>query len=99
MDCEIKKALESQIDTCNWKLIEPHANRGVVFVVDQAIDLIEVASAIIKDETDKVSQWIDSATIARPSELQVHNWEKIPDKQFQIIVAKPYVLIKEVIHA
>ncbi len=91
---DLKTQLEEQLSEIDWQELKPHAQRDVIIVVDTHLDLIEVAMAIAKNETNKVQNWISEQLIQKPTEKQLSNWNGNPSQKFETIIVQPFVLIK-----
>lgn len=93
---DLKSRLSQDLANVDWKDLLPHAKRDVVIVVNQELDLLEVAEAIAKDNTSLVSNWIEQKLIFKPSSEQLTNWNNNLDKQFLTLIVQPFVVIQEV---
>lgn len=87
--------LESSLGPAEWSILKPHAARGAVFWVSPHLDLLTVARAVADDDTARVSSWLKSAELARPTESQLESWDSTPSRTFKSIVVQPYVLMQE----
>lgn len=93
---DIKKKLEEDVANISWQEILPHAKRDAVVVIDQTLDLIEVAEAIALDNTSLVSNWIAEKLVAKPSASQLNDWNNQPEKEFTAAIVQPFVIIKPI---
>lgn len=91
---DIKRKLQEDIASISWQEIRPHAKRDAVFVIDERLDLLEVAEAIALDNTSLVSNWIAEQLIAKPSNAQLANWNSHPETQFTTAIVQPFVIIQ-----
>lgn len=91
---DIKKRLQEDIAFISWQEILPHAKRDAVFVIDERLDLLEVAEAIALDKTSLVSNWIAEQLIAKPSSTQLTHWNNHPETQFTTAIVQPFVIIQ-----
>lgn len=79
-----------------WKDILPHLERDAVILVNENLDLIKVAEVVANDDSKTLNLWIESSLVAKPTQLQIKDWEKNLEKLFQCVIVQPYVLIKEI---
>lgn len=93
---DIKKKLEEDVASISWQEILPHAKRDAVVVIDQKLDLIEVAEAIALDNTSLVSNWIAEKLVTKPSTSQLTDWNSQPEKEFTAAIVQPFVIIKPI---
>jgi hypothetical protein len=93
---DLKTELQQQIAQMDWKDLIPHAQRDVLIVVDQNLDLIEVGYAIAEDKTSLVQNWISEQLIQKPSSQQLSLWNENPSHKFNTIIVQPFVLISPV---
>ena len=96
MMSDIKKRLQGDIAKISWQEIIPHAKRDAVVVINQQLDLLEVAEAIALDNTSVVNNWIAENLITKPSMMQLTNWNNSPETQFTTAIVQPFVIIQAV---
>ena len=51
--------------------------------------------AVAGDDTARVSEWLSSGSLARPTASQIAAWNAAPSRTFEAIVVAPYVLMRE----
>lgn len=87
-----------QLDEASWDLLKQHHERGAVFLLDESLDLVEVATAIAKDSFELVKGWLDAKKLRPLSSQEVENWEKMPnEKVVKFLIVQPYVIIKKIL--
>lgn len=91
---DIKQRLQKDIASISWQEILPHAKRDAVFVIDERLDLLDVAEAIALDNASVVSNWIAEQLIAKPSNAQLAHWNSHPETQFTTAIVQPFVIIQ-----
>jgi len=52
---DLKTQLEKDLATISWQEILPHAKRDAVVVIDQDLDILDVAEAIALDNSSQVN--------------------------------------------
>jgi hypothetical protein len=87
--------LADEIETVEWHWLRPHLERGVLIVVDLALDLAATAARISADDTIQVGAWIAAGQLAKPTREQIADWEADPVRTFRMLIVRPYVLIQE----
>ncbi len=87
--------LESTLGHAEWSILRPHSQRGALFVVSPPLSVLEAARAVAQDDTARVSKWLSSGRLARPSLEQLQAWDATPSRTFESIVVAPYVLMRE----
>ncbi len=87
--------LESTLGPAEWSILRPHSQRNALFVVSPTLDLMTVARAVASDDTARVSEWLSSGSLARPTASQIAEWDAAPSRTFEAIVVAPYVLMRE----
>lgn len=76
-----------------WKELQRYFASGSAIFVSGALDLVEVAVQISKDNRAQVAQWMDAGQIARVSDAQAQAWYEA-DAEVWAVVVRPYVLVQ-----
>ena len=92
---ELEGIMNAQTGQINWQELEPHFAKGVVIKVSSDLDLINVATAVIEDNKDQVSDWMESKQIAHAIEKDAIEWG-VRDPTFWAVVTAPWVLVQEI---
>ncbi|MBE9169819.1 DUF2288 family protein [Pleurocapsales cyanobacterium LEGE 06147] len=92
---DIKAQLSEQLASVEWNLLIPHAQREAVIVVNEQLDLLDVAVAIAEDDSASVQAWIDRQLIHKPSFQNLSIWNNQPNKQFMTLIVQPFVIVQE----
>lgn len=93
---DIRQRLQGDIANISWQEIIPHAKRDAVVVIDEKLDLLDVAEAIALDKTLVVNGWIAKNLIKKPSIVQLTNWNDNPETKFTTAIVQPFVIIQAV---
>ncbi|BAZ51815.1 hypothetical protein NIES4103_44730 [Nostoc sp. NIES-4103] len=96
MSSDIRAELTQNLDEAEWEWLIPHAQRDAVIVVTRELDLLDVAEAIANDNIPSVQQWIDEQLIAKPTTVQLGEWNGDRTKRFHTLIIQPYVLVQEI---
>jgi hypothetical protein len=78
-----------------WPEIQRFFARGLVQVVSQRADLLEIAVAIASDHRAKVEAWMASGDLIKASTEDARSWQET-EPVFWAVVAAPWVLVQEV---
>lgn len=92
---DLRDLLNAQTGRVAWSELQRHFARGMLFIVDKDLDLIETATRIIDDDAQQVSAWIDNKRLMRADLDHARAWEAA-QTQFWAVVAAPWVLVQEV---
>jgi hypothetical protein len=93
MQKSLTEKLKNEIGTANWPLLKPHAERGVLLIINPPLDLLEVAVQVAEDRTEQIRMWLDNSKISRPTSAQLKEWE-MGKNIFTCIIVHPFVLIQ-----
>jgi len=77
-----------------WPELERFFARGRVIQVDSALDLVAVATALAKDDTDYFSACLDKQQIQHLSNETAKRWAQHDEHLWAVVVA-PWVLVQE----
>lgn len=91
---DLKTQLEKDLATISWQEILPHAKRDAVVVINQDLDILDVAEAIALDNSSQVNNWILHELITKPSAQQLTKWNSEPELVFTTAIVQPFVIIK-----
>ncbi|MEA5505568.1 DUF2288 domain-containing protein [Halotia wernerae UHCC 0503] len=99
---DLRAELTEILDEAEWDWLIPHVQRDAVIVVALDLDLLDVGVAIASDNIALVQQWIDQQLIAKPSQVQIGEWNSTAlsglnqsHKRFHTLILQPYVLVQE----
>lgn len=87
--------LSEPFENVPWHWLRPHHDRGVLILVNPALELVEVADRIAADDTAAIQAWLGSRLIAKPTPEQAAAWEREPARLFSIMVVQPFVLVHD----
>lgn len=88
-----KAKIVSETAKICWKELERFYAQGTLILVDESLDLVEVGFAISSDDTNQISQWMESSLLSRNFDQQAKQWEK-ENTELWTVVIKPWVLIQ-----
>ena len=76
-----------------WKELQRFFANGSAIFVSEALDLVDVAVQISRDNKAQVAQWLEAGQIARVSDAQALAWYET-DADVWAVVVRPYVLVQ-----
>lgn len=91
-----KQELAQQVDQARWEWLVPHQKRDALIWVDAMLELAEVGERLAADDAATVQAWLASHMIAKPSLDQLEEWNRQPERLFDMLVVNPFVLIQEI---
>ncbi len=77
-----------------WPELQPHFARGMVVKVAPELDLVEVAVGVIRDDKQRVEEWMAAGKIARASVGDARAWMEKKQILWAVVTA-PWVLVQE----
>ncbi len=91
MSTELRERLKAEVLRAAWDDLAPHFARGALLVATPDLDLLDVAVAIALDDTTRVSAWLGSGRLRKPSDAEGAAWAAAPPA-FQAVILQPWVL-------
>ena len=91
---ELRDKIASEIGNAGWPLLESHAKRGVLILVDPTLELLEVALAVSRDDAVQVNGWMAAGQLTKPDHNAITAYESGPGAFFQFVVVQPFVLAR-----
>jgi hypothetical protein len=89
----IRGKLNSETARIPWKELQRYFAGGYTFVVDQQLDLIDVAYQFEQDNAKQIEIWLNDQLIQQVSNDQARQWYN-DDASLWACVVKPWVLIQ-----
>ena len=89
----LRLKLNRETARLHWHELLRHFAAGSVVVVDDRLDLIEVAVAFSKDDKAQVAVWMSTAQVARASDAQAAQW-LAAEAQLWTTVVRPWILVQ-----
>ena len=96
MTQDIKTQLAQELADVEWSSLVPHAQRDALIVVDRSLNLLDVATAIAKDDVRVVQDWIGENLIHKPSANELRDWNANPDRKLSTLIVQPFVLVSQI---
>lgn len=91
------KKIELNAETARlaWPELERSFARGVVIVIAESHDLVDIATSFALDEAEVVSAGMANGTIRKATDADAVHWAEI-DADFWAVVVAPFVLVQVV---
>ena len=93
-DNELRAKLNTETGKISWQELQPHFARGVVVLVEEKMDLIDVAVEFINDNKQQVEEWLSQGVVAMVSNEQAKTWAD-ENPVLWSVVAAPWVLVQK----
>lgn len=92
---ESLEKLAAESGVISWPELQRHFARGVVVVVRESLELLEVAAAMANDDAVTLGGWMQSGAVLRATDEHASHWQSAqPD--LRAIVVAPWVLVQEI---
>jgi hypothetical protein len=83
----------------SWRDLRVHLQRDAIITIAAEVDLVEVATAVARDDKAQLEIWIAAGQVAKPSAAQLARWEQELDQPFRMLIVQPFILAQVVEHA
>ena len=89
----LRAKLNLETSQIAWKELQRYYAAGMVIVVSDDLDLVDVAASVANDDAAAVSRWMSEARVARVSDVQATAWLEA-DAALWAVVVKPWILVQ-----
>lgn len=86
--------LNAETGKLAWEELQRHFARGVVVVVADDLDLVEVATAMARDDSAAFEGWLRAGKVERAGTEHAERWNQEAPVMWAVVVA-PWVLVQE----
>ena len=93
MNDNVLNNILGQTSKIAWRELARFFAGGKVLLVDNSLNLVEVAAAVSSDNTQAVSQWVAVNQLAAVSDEQALDWQQ-KDEHLWAVVTAPWVLVQ-----
>ncbi len=93
-DDELRAHLHAETGSLPWVDLQKHFARGVVFKVEQGLDLLDVAIVISRDDKVTLEKWLNAKKVAGVEAEDAKKWFESEAWLWTVVVA-PWVLVQE----
>ena len=91
-DKTIREELADQIGTAPWSLLEVHAQKDRLILVDSTLTILDVAESVAENQTDAVGAWITNGQVGKPTLEQWTEFNSDQALRFQFVVVQPFIV-------
>ena len=92
-DEALRAEFHSQTARINWCELQTHYARGLVVEVDAALDLVEVAVQLTRDNKEQFESWIAGGQVVRVQDTRAKEL-LTQNAELWSVVAPPWVLVQ-----
>jgi len=92
---ELREAINLETGKISWEELQRHFARGVVVVISNELDLLEVAGKFVEDDKGTIEKWTQQKNISRALDEDAIRWEKNKSDFWACVIA-PWVLVQEI---
>ena len=94
MDNDVRSKLRREVMSSYWADLAPHQQRGALLLLAPALDLLDVAEAMAKDESARVASWLARGLLWRATDRERTGFEadEASALRFQFVVVQPWVV-------
>lgn len=90
---DLRTKINSETARFAWRDLQTFYAGGAVIAVDAALDLVEVAYQIARDNKAAVEQWMAAGQVGRVNDEQARAWFDA-DAALWTVVVKPWILVQ-----
>ena len=95
-EAEGEKNVNLETGRIRWIELQPHFARGSIIAVYPDLDLVEIASAFIKDDSELISKLLNEKKLRKPEVSDAERWYG-DNQEFWAVVVAPWVLVQEIV--
>lgn len=89
-----RERYQQEAATIGFEELQKHFAKGILINVDPALDLIEVAVAMHRDDTAVIEDWMGSQQLERAHDEHAKKW-LAEQTVFLAVTVAPWVLVQE----
>jgi len=96
---DVRENFKKDLAEVTWRDLRFHLQKDAIILVEDSLDLVDVAVDVANDNKDQVSLWIAAGKLKKPSKELIDQWEAQQESPFRMLIAQPYILAQAVTHA
>jgi len=90
---ELREKLAGEVLKARWQDLAPHHARGALVVADGAVDLLDVAIALARDDQEAVVGWLGTGQLHKVAPPVAERWATESEPPwFQAVIVQPFVV-------
>ncbi|HLR17576.1 MAG TPA: DUF2288 family protein [Alcanivoracaceae bacterium] len=90
---ELTIRLNSETATIAWTELQRFFAQGRTLHISPTLDLVQVAKALVEDDTERMTPWVEQELVQAVSDEQSRTWLE-QDAVVWSVVIPPYVLVQ-----
>jgi hypothetical protein len=92
---EEKAKIVAETGTINWQSLEKFYAQGKLILVQDGLNLVDVAYSLSLDETADIESLVEDKQLSRDFNEQARLWHK-DDTEVWCVVVKPWILVQSI---
>jgi len=92
----LEETLTEQIEDVPWNVLQPHAMKDRLLILDESLDLLTVAVAVAQDKVEDVTRWVEEEKLQKPTLDDFGQYGSEPQTHFHFLIVQPFVLAKTI---
>lgn len=96
-DAELEQRLNSETGRISWTELERYFARGVLLLLDNDEDLVNVAASMVRDDSTLIAGLMERGKLRLVEAEDAQHWQQASEQQvpvFWAVVAAPWVLVQ-----
>jgi hypothetical protein len=89
----VREELERKVGDVFFSDLRAHIARDAVIVVADVLELAVAGEAIATDDVPRVTEWIRTGHLTKPTAEELARWPDLPTARFASLVVAPFVLV------
>lgn len=97
MSDAVRDKLRGEIMAATWSELVYQFARGGLLLLAPTVDLLDVATALARDERAQVEGWLASGALRRASEDDARRFQGAHGLRLQFVIVQPWVLAQPLV--
>lgn len=89
-----QQRFEKELAKISFQELQKFFAKGMMIIVSEQLDVIDVAMKLHRDDVKAIQQWIDEAKIVRAHDDHAKQWVE-NRVEFNAVTVAPWVLVQE----
>ena len=96
---DLRSKLRAEVMSSYWADLAPHAQRGGLLLLAPQLDLLDVATAMANDDSERVASWLAQGALWRATQRDRERYEEesASATRFQFVVVQPWVVAQALV--
>lgn len=90
----LRASLEQHRGPVFYTDLKAHLARDAVFLVGDALELVDAALAVARNDVGSVRAWLESGALRRPDAQEQRAWAQREGACWVAVIVQPYVLVR-----